>query len=423
MGLAVAGGNVITLVFTVVFARLLGASSYGSLATLMSAFFIASIPGAALQVTIAREVAAAAAGGGDRELASNIHGWTRTVAGATVVLGVCSVLLRVPLAEVFGVDQQWAAALVLPSGGLWALVSLQRGALQGLQSYYAVGVSVVGEAMGRLTLGLALLGAGLGVTGAFAGETAALVVWAIVLWRLLLARERRFGVPAVSVATRRTLRSVLSHAGPPVVAMGLLALLQNLDVIVVKHSASARVAGAYASASLSAKALVWLAAGLGMYLLPEASRRFHHGEDTRRLFLTTIGIMTLAAVPALVIFGLLGRPLLEAVFGEAFGSGAHELLLLGGAMTALAFTYLSVQYLIALRHSRFLWLVGGVALAEPFVLAGFGDRLVEVAGSLLVLQLVLAGALMAMDLYRPTRTGATLPPPAPWYAFRGSHRG
>jgi O-antigen/teichoic acid export membrane protein len=407
MGVAVAGGNIITLIFTVVFARLLGTASYGSLATLTSAFFIASIPGTALQVTVAREVAAAAVTRDERALASNVHGWTRMVAGATILLTVLSVLLRAPLADVFGVSQRWAAALVLPSGGLWALVSLQRGALQGLQSYYAVGVSVVGEAVGRLLLGLGLLGVGFDVTGAFGGEAASLVVWALVLRRLLRARERAFGVPALSRATRRPLRSVLSRAGPPVVAMGLLALLQNLDVIVVKHTASAHAAGTYASASLSAKALVWLAVGLGMYLLPEASRRFHQGEDTRRLFFATVGIMALVAAPALVTFGLFGHELLELVFGRTFASGADELLPLGGAMTALAFTYLSAQYLIALRRSRFLWLLAATALAEPLVLAVFGGRLVDVAGALLALQLVLAAALVALDLYRPRRVSAT----------------
>jgi O-antigen/teichoic acid export membrane protein len=258
-------------------------------------------------------------------------------------------------------------------------------------------------------LGLGLLGIGLGVTGAFGGQAASLVVWALVLWRLLRKRERAFGVPAVSLATRRTLRSVLGNAGPPVLAMGLLALLQNLDVIVVKHTASARAAGVYASASLSAKALVWLAVGLGMYLLPEASRRFHRGEDTRRLFFATVAIMSLVAAPALAIFALLGHELLEVVFGRSFASGADELPLLGAAMTALAFSYLSVQYLIALRHSRFLWLLAATALGEPFVLAAFGSSLVDVAGALLALQLALAAALAALELHRPRAARVTRP--------------
>ena len=48
--------NVLALGFTVVFARVLGASGYGYLAVLVSAFIIMMVPGSALQIAAAREV-------------------------------------------------------------------------------------------------------------------------------------------------------------------------------------------------------------------------------------------------------------------------------------------------------------------------------------------------------------------------------
>ena len=61
-GLAAAmiAANVISLGFTIVFARILGASGYGSLAALISAFIILMVPGSALQIAVAREVSRAA---------------------------------------------------------------------------------------------------------------------------------------------------------------------------------------------------------------------------------------------------------------------------------------------------------------------------------------------------------------------------
>jgi O-antigen/teichoic acid export membrane protein len=53
---AVIAANVIALAFTVVFARVLGAGGYGSLAALMSAFIILMVPGSALQIAVARAV-------------------------------------------------------------------------------------------------------------------------------------------------------------------------------------------------------------------------------------------------------------------------------------------------------------------------------------------------------------------------------
>ena len=52
-------------------------------------------------------------------------------------------------------------------------------------------------------------------------------------------------------------------------------------MIVVKHEASSEAAGSYAVAAVAAKAIVWVAIGLGMYLLPEAARRAKQGHAGR----------------------------------------------------------------------------------------------------------------------------------------------
>ena len=43
-------------------------------------------------------------------------------------------------------EHPWAAAAILPTGVLWMLLSMQRGALQGLHAYQALGYSLIGEA-------------------------------------------------------------------------------------------------------------------------------------------------------------------------------------------------------------------------------------------------------------------------------------
>ena len=63
MAAAVMGGNVLALLFTVVFARRLGQTGYGSLSALISTYIILMVPGAALQTTVARELSASIAAG------------------------------------------------------------------------------------------------------------------------------------------------------------------------------------------------------------------------------------------------------------------------------------------------------------------------------------------------------------------------
>ncbi len=67
----------------------------------------------------------------------------------------------------------------------------------------------------------------------------------------------------------------------PVVALTLLLALQELHVIIVKHEASGDAAGSYAVAAVAAKAIVWVAVGLGMYLLPECGPTRQDRRRTR----------------------------------------------------------------------------------------------------------------------------------------------
>src|SRR4051794_36550603 len=166
---AVMAANFIALAYTIVFARVLHNSGYGSLAALVSTFLILSVPGSALQMTVAREVSRAVASG-DRHPAAGVWGWLTTLGAITVIATIVSVLCRSLIAHAVGVaDLPWAASAAIPAGCLWLILSVQRGALQGLQRYRLVGFSLIGEAMMRLLGGLALFALGAGVTGAFLG--------------------------------------------------------------------------------------------------------------------------------------------------------------------------------------------------------------------------------------------------------------
>jgi glycosyltransferase involved in cell wall biosynthesis/O-antigen/teichoic acid export membrane protein len=388
---AVMGANVIALVFTVVFARILGASGYGSLAALLAAFLILSVPGQALQVTVAREVSAAAAVG-DPAPAAGVWRWLKQLTALLAVVAAVSLLLREPIADLIGVgDLPWAAGAALPTGWLWLILSIERGALQGLQRYGMVGLSITGEAAARLVCGLILVAAGLDVAGAYLGTTlsilAAAAVLAVPLHRATvgphLTRDRPFS-------------EILSRSWAPVLALALIAVLQNVDVIAVKREATGDEAGSYAAAAVAAKAIIWIAIGLGLYLLPEAARRARTGVDARPILIRTLALIALTAGPMVLLYAVAAEPLLRAVFGDDLTLAADALPWLGVAMTLLACTYLSVQYLLALHRARFIWALGVAAVLEPVLVAGAAPDLTTVAFVLLALQAILATTVLAL---------------------------
>jgi O-antigen/teichoic acid export membrane protein len=374
---AMIANNVVALGSTVVFARLL--DDYGSLAALISFYLILSVVGQALQVATARDAVLGQLGEGPA-LAATLRSWTRSLLLLTVAVAVVSIALRAPIAHAVGVDQEWGAAVGLPAGVLWLLLSLLRGGLQGTGDYRAVGISLVGEQSARLVLGGALAAAGMGVTGAYLGTPLSLIAMAVYCWMELQRRtgaiavpgaEQRFRPPASASGSgdvSRRLRDHVAGATTPIAGLVIVALLQNVDIIAGKHRFSTDVASSYGATAVAAKVLVWVAMGAGFYLVPETSRRHSEGEDTRRVLVNAIGIVLVCALPVLAIFALGGRQLLQAAFGADRLLAVDALLPLGVAFTLLALTYLAIQYLLALRRTAFLLPLGAIALAEPVLL-------------------------------------------------------
>jgi O-antigen/teichoic acid export membrane protein len=230
-----------------------------------------------------------------------------------------------------------------------------------------VGLSIVGEAGGRLVLGLTLSVAGLGTTGAYLGMPLAMAAASVALGVILARRA----APTHRGSAAWPLRELAREAAIPIAALVLIASLQNMDVIVVRHQFADGPAGAYAAAAVAAKIVVWTAVGVGLYLLPEAARRAAAGASARPVLVRAFGVVGAIALPALVVFALAPELLLRLGFGAEYETGAHALVLLGLAMTLLGFSYLAVQFLLAIGWSRFLVPLAAVAIAEPVLLLVF----------------------------------------------------
>jgi O-antigen/teichoic acid export membrane protein len=391
---AVIAGNILALAFTVVFARILGGSGYGSLAALVSAFIILMVPGQALQTTVAREVSTELAAG-DPAAGAGVKRWLRRLVLAGFGVIVVSILARDLLAAAIGVHElPWAAAATLPTGVLWLILSVERGALQGFQEYKVVGASIAVEQACRLIFGIALVlmvtGDEAEITGAFIGTPAALL--ATGLWLVIPLRKH---LPHLRHAREHPLRELIARAAVPVAALGLIAWLQDGQVIIVKHLASDDAAGDYAAAAVAAKAIMWVAIGLSLYLVPEAARRTHLGQSATGVLVRTLGIIAAIGVPMVLVYAVAGKPILRIAFEL---DGASEALpWLGLAMALLALTYLAAQYHLALHKVWFIVVLALAAAVQPVAMIGIGgDDLTAIALGLLGLNAALATVMVTL---------------------------
>lgn len=408
VGLSVAalGANVLGLAFTVVLARALGPIDYGSLAALVSAFLIVSIAGSALQITVAREVSVEASRH-DRALRSHVLRWTTATLSITAVCVVLGIVFREQLAALTGVDDApWAAAAIPATGGVWLFLSVLRGALQGLQRFQAVALSIVGEAALRLVFAAALVAFGFGVTGGFLGSALSILLTAgILLIPLLRALSGPVELeldpdldlePLAPVDVAKSnfgFLALVRSTWPALVALTLIAILQNSDVIMVKRAADETLAGAYAADAVAAKVIVWIAIGLGFYVVPEAARR-GAGPDARRLLRRSITLIAAVGSAMVAVYFVAGKQVLELAFGVEYGIESAALPLLGLAMLMLAITYLACQYFLAIRRFLFLAILAVAVVVQLVLVQSVAESPYDTAVAMLGIQSVVAVAMV-----------------------------
>lgn len=386
--LAVAGllANAASLVVTVALARLLSPHAYGSVNQLLGLFLIMSMPGSAVAVAVVRRVTALGSPAGVRGWAARVH------AQGTLALAVFSVVVVVVggwLSHTLGQRSATGTICILIAGAVWILLSLDRGLLQAHRNYRGLAANFLVEGGTRLVVMLGLVAAGLGVAGAAAGI---LVAEAVTCVHARISADRSWSDGAhepLRVRARAVVQSVL-HPAPELagerverrhvvvdlvtafVALAMVALLQNIDVIVVAKT-NPHHSGAYAAVSVASKALVFAAIVLGGYLLPEAAIRWHQGGHALRqlgVTLVVLGVLALVALAAAVAFP---RFLLSVVFSPRYVSAADAFLPLVLAMICLSVTVVLTMYVLAVgRRWMTVLLVCGAVLTTAAVVHADG---------------------------------------------------
>ncbi|MFZ0668122.1 MAG: hypothetical protein WAM97_20415 [Acidimicrobiales bacterium] len=367
-GLVANGANVVV---TVVIARLLTSRGYGELAQLNGVFLFLSMPGSALLVGVVRRATALSVAGRSgyvRQFAKRLH---RLAICGLVILVLAAWLLERVIAHALSLGSPGGIVPIVCAGGIWLALSIDRGLLQAKRSYRALAANLLVEGGMRMVFVLALTAAGLGVTGAclgvMLGEACAAAHARWMSSRKWTGRDTASdnGENPASVPSRSSRRHLAVDVLNAFGCLAFLALLQNLDVILLGREAP-KYSGEYAAISVAAKAIVFAAIALGGYLLPEATIRWHKGEHAIRQLATTALILAVPTVVLLIASLAAPRILLKLAFGHRLAGASGSFATLVGAMAFLCITVLLTNYLLG---AGIRWIV--VVLGIGTVVSGF----------------------------------------------------
>ncbi|MCM3885120.1 polysaccharide biosynthesis protein [Frankia sp. R82] len=450
--LAVAGMlvNGCNLLMNLIVARVLDSDAYGAVSVQVSIFLILSVAGNALLIGVVHHETS-----GIGESRREQWYWIRRLRGACgvgiAVATIAALVLSRPVAALMSYHHPVAIAEATIGAALWTLLCVERGLIQARGAYQRLAVNFVVEGFVRIGLVILFVVCGMGVNGAGLGIVIGVLVgaehgrWAV-RRTPRLPRVPRLPSPA-SLQSPAPAEATLDDAAlddaaldeadlPPAtgpipvpipaprpsarqsviadttVALGALvplALLQNMDVVIVGWLGSSGVGG-YAAISTACKVPVFIGLAVANFLLPEAARRRKEGRPAggtlaiALAFVVTPGLL-LAAI------GLVGAHwLIGLVFGAHLTGAAGALWVLALSMTLLAVTLMFTTYLLGAGVRRVVGVlaVATVATAGALVSAGGGAMSTAVAALITELFTAVAVGLLVVQLHHSDRRDAAV---------------
>jgi O-antigen/teichoic acid export membrane protein len=388
--------NVVVAVTTLVVARLLNSRQYGTFIELVAVFYVLTMPGLALAIAVVRRMTDGLARFGSAEMARWVSRVRRKVYLACAAGFAVGAALSEPIAHLLAIRSTAGLVETFAAGALWTIVCFERALLQARQAYPAYATNLVLEGAVRCTVTLAAVAAGLGVVGAAAGLLVSLpVAIAHAGW----AEHRLVPTPPPGPGAQPARREPPGRARHDallaLVALGMLAILQNVDLLVLGRHDPAN-SGSYGAVSVACKSLVLIAFVLAGFLLPEAAARRAAGHDALTPLLVSLGFVAIPSVLLMLLAAAEGHGLLSLAFGRRLAGASEAFFPLALAMSLLAATVVLTHYLLAGGMRAVLWVLVVAAAATTLALALVGTTPSRVAWTDAVAQAILLIAMVGL---------------------------
>ena len=375
--------NLGNYLYNLIVGRMLGPSGFADASLLVTMLLVLSFLAMTFQLTAAKF--SAEMDGEESQLLVSLMSRYGLVVGA--VISLCMVLFSNQLQLFFQSQSAWMYIIFALCVPLYFLMSVGRGHVQGIRNFRQLSISYQVEMLIRLCGTVALLRL-LDVDPAI---SISLGILASVALGYLPIRNKR--VMPISSAGRIT-KTLLVFATYTLVYELSQVLINNTDILLVKHYFAAEEAGLYAALAMIGRVVFFIAWMFAMILLPHVVAAEKAGKDSRTLLWKYVGYTAVLGAIITGVSYMLPELIVHILFGTAYVEIASLLWLYALATSLFAVANMFAYYFLSRSIYGPIYLTFIVGLLQIFGLVAFHDTLLQVV----LLQLVLMGTLLAAQV-------------------------
>ena len=346
----------INFLYNIAVARSLGPSGFGHVSAVCTLLVLISAVTLSFQIVSAKLVAQQESLPAKRTAYRGLH-WRAWVGG--IIAGLLVLAFRHLIAGYLNLPGPVPVTLMAIGAAFYVPLGSRRGYLQGSCSFRHLALNVVAEGIVRLGGSLLAIALGYGVTGVIAANVAAVMMAYLLAIPTPWIRVEYHPEP-IAVAFREGLQAIAFFVG--------VVLINNFDIVLVKHFFAPAEAGLYAAVALVGRViyvLSWSAVS-GMFPIAAGTRslkRDHGVLATSLLLVLGIGssiTLGLWLAPASIWTTLFG-----ARFGMA-GDLAYLLALYAATTSVYSLSVVFIAYEMSHKIANTAW----VQLAFSAVIIG-----------------------------------------------------
>lgn len=306
--------------FNVSMARLLGPSLFAQVAAVVTLLMLASAVSLSFQMVCAKFVARNESTFGKLAV---FHGLRKRawIVGIAIAIGLT--LAQKPVAAYLQMPNSWVLAVFALGMAFYTPLGVKRGNMQGLCAFGALSRNYILEAGSKLACAILLVELGYGVMGAVGAISASIL--AAVLIRSPKAQDDAGSKTLVPASFREGMQAIVFFVGQVVI--------NNIDIILVKHFFASELAGLYAAVALVGRVLYFAAWSIVSAMFP-ISAAAKDDQNKVHVLLLPFMIVLLMSLAFVVVLALFPGFIIHLILGEGFRS-AEPLLSLYAVATGL----------------------------------------------------------------------------------------
>jgi O-antigen/teichoic acid export membrane protein len=339
--------GITNLAYNVVTARLLGPTGFANATAVYTILMLLSSITLAFQVICAKYIAKNASPERRIQVFDGLHqrAW---IAGVTI--GLLLFLFRQVLSDYLNLPDPALISLLAVGTAFYIPLGVRRGYIQGIHAFGPLAINFMVEGVVRLGGVYVLIEFGLGVKGAVLASVLAVIVayfTAIPSRSLRLLRFR-----GLSISSREGLQAIVFFAGQTVI--------NNFDIVLVKHFFPPLEAGFYAAVALVGRLVnmcAWSVVNTMFPVSAAASGDEHEASPVLFTSLSMVFLILCALIFALwMIPNFLWRTLFGAQFAIAHGTLAPLLILYAITAGIYSLSSVIITYEMSRKIANTSWL-------------------------------------------------------------------